>query len=63
MSERVACINCGRNEDEVPLVSLRYRGRPFWACTQCMPIVIHHTEQIAEKLSALLDQERGSAHA
>ncbi len=44
------CLNCGRSEEQVPLVSLRFRGKPLSICPQCLPILIHRPEQLAGKL-------------
>lgn len=47
------CLNCGRTEQEVPLVSLRFRGEPRSICPQCLPLLIHHPERLAGKLAGL----------
>lgn len=47
---QLACINCGRSEMEIPLVSVRYSGEQIWTCSQCMPILIHKPEQLIGKL-------------
>ncbi len=46
------CLNCGRSEEQVPLVALRFRGKPLSICPQCLPILIHHPERLAVKLGA-----------
>ncbi len=46
------CLNCGRSEEQVPLVSLRFHGKPLSICPQCLPILIHHPERLADKLGA-----------
>ncbi len=46
----LTCLNCNRPETERPLVSLRYRGKPAWICTQCLPILIHHPQRLSGKL-------------
>ncbi len=46
----VLCVNCHRSEQEAPIVSLRYRGQPAWICSGCLPILIHHPEQLADQL-------------
>ncbi len=45
------CLNCERSEMEMPLVNLRYQGAQAWICSQCMPLLIHHPQRLAEKLS------------
>ena len=44
------CLNCGRSEQEIPLVVLQYRGSPAWICSQCFPLLIHQPEQLTGKL-------------
>jgi hypothetical protein len=45
------CVNCHRPETEIPLVNLRYNGRPEWICSQCFPILIHEPQALAGKLA------------
>ncbi len=44
------CLNCGRSDREIPLVSLLYEGQGAWICSQCLPILIHKPFQLAGKL-------------
>ena len=44
------CLNCGRSEQEVPLVNLRYSSETRWICSQCFPLLIHHPERLSGKL-------------
>ena len=46
------CLNCNRSETKTPLVNLRYAGKESWICTQCLPLLIHQPEQIADKIAA-----------
>ena len=46
------CLNCGRSDDEVPLVAVCYRGTEMRICPQCLPTLIHHPDQLAGKLAA-----------
>ena len=43
------CLNCGRSENQAPLVSLRFAGNPNWICTQCLPTLIHKPQMLADK--------------
>ncbi len=45
------CLNCNRPETQVPLVALRYTEQSVWICTQCLPTLIHHPQQLAGKLA------------
>lgn len=53
MVEYQRCLICGRSEEELPLVAQRYRGHSIWVCTGCMPVVIHHPEEVRDRLQAL----------
>jgi hypothetical protein len=44
------CVNCGRGEAEAPLAAWRYQGRALWICSDCLPVLIHHREQLLGKL-------------
>lgn len=46
----LACLNCARSEYEIPLVSLRYAGNQAWICSQCLPVLIHHSDRLTSKL-------------
>ncbi|OAT81250.1 ATP-binding protein [Desulfotomaculum copahuensis] len=35
------CFNCGRSEEQVPLLPCRNRGASLWVCTRCLPALIH----------------------
>ena len=35
------CFNCGRSEDEGPLLPARMHGTSTWVCTRCLPSLIH----------------------
>jgi hypothetical protein len=57
MSEHTTqvCLNCDRSDNDSPLISLRYRSKDAWICSQCMPQLIHHPELLAEKLAKAAD--------
>ena len=35
------CYQCGRTEDEGPLLPVRTKGTSTWVCTRCLPGLIH----------------------
>ncbi len=45
------CLNCDCPETEIPLVALRHAGEQAWICSQCLPVLIHHPQRLAGKLS------------
>ncbi|MFH2101926.1 MAG: hypothetical protein ABIJ39_01025 [Chloroflexota bacterium] len=44
------CLNCNRSEQDIPLVSLQYRGDQAHICSQCFPMLIHAPGKLAGKL-------------
>ncbi|MDA0748422.1 MAG: hypothetical protein O2954_18040 [bacterium] len=47
---RPSCVFCGRDSDQVPLLTLIYQDSQAWICPQHMPVLIHHPEQLVGKL-------------
>jgi len=35
------CYQCGRSEDDGPLLPVRTQGTSTWVCTRCLPGLIH----------------------
>ena len=50
-SQPLTCLNCGRSENDIPLVSLRYQRKEAWVCSQCLPQLIHQPQNLAGKLA------------
>jgi hypothetical protein len=44
------CLSCGRPETQIPLVALTYSSQPAFICSYCLPLLIHHPEQLIGKL-------------
>ena len=44
------CVACQRKTDEIPLITLDYRGMQFWICPQHMPVLIHDPTQLVGML-------------
>lgn len=44
------CVQCGRDENMVPLVPWRYQGQAFALCADCLPQMIHKRAGIMQKL-------------
>jgi hypothetical protein len=44
------CLACQKTSDEMPLISVEYRGTNFWICTQHFPMMIHRPAELAGKL-------------
>lgn len=49
------CFNCNTSETDSPLISIRFAERPMWICPQCMPVLIHDTAKLADKLRSTTD--------
>jgi predicted RNA-binding protein with PUA domain len=44
------CLNCNRTDEKVPLIGFFYKGMEKYICPQCLPVMIHKTQQLADKL-------------
>lgn len=44
------CLSCSRSEYDIPLVTLSYSAKPAYICSFCLPLLIHHPEQLIGKL-------------
>ncbi len=47
------CLNCGRSEEKIPLVTLTFKGETQYICPQCLPVLIHKSQQLVEKLPGM----------
>lgn len=57
-----ACLACGRISDEIPLISLEYRGSRFWICPQHLPVLIHDPGRLTGLLPGAEDMEPADHH-
>ncbi|MCA9969042.1 MAG: hypothetical protein KC425_02445 [Anaerolineales bacterium] len=44
------CFNCGRSDQEIPIINWQYREQPLWVCSECMPMLIHKWAQVKARL-------------
>lgn len=44
------CLNCGKTDQQVPLLHLTFRDETKYICAQCFPIMIHKIHLLADKL-------------
>jgi hypothetical protein len=47
------CLNCNRTDEQTPLITLTFKGEAKYICAQCLPILIHKTHLLAEKLPGM----------
>ena len=45
-----ACLNCNRTDEQVPLLTLTFKGAAKHICAQCLPILIHKIHLLVDKL-------------
>ena len=62
MTETPVCLACERSQDDVPLVSLVYRGVAHWICPQHLPLLIHDPAQLAGKIEGAERMEPAEHH-
>lgn len=44
------CAQCGRTNNEVPLLVLNYQEDVSWICPQHLPILIHKPQNLVGKI-------------
>ena len=54
------CLNCGSSEQERPLLAIKFQGRELHICPQCLPILIHKPDQLADNLPGFVPPENPS---
>jgi hypothetical protein len=47
------CLNCNRTESQIPLVTLTFNGDAKYICPQCLPVLIHKTQNLLDKLPGI----------
>ena len=52
MNEKT-CLNCNRTEAQIPLITLTFKGEAKYICAQCLPVLIHKTQNLLDKLPGM----------
>ena len=47
------CLNCKKTEQEIPLLQMRYKEANVYICPQCLPVLIHKPEKLADILPGM----------
>ena len=47
------CLNCNRTEEQIPLLNLNFKGGEQYICPQCLPLLIHKPQVLAETLPGM----------
>jgi len=47
------CLNCERSEEKTPLLIMTFKGETLHICAQCLPMLIHKTQLLADKLPGI----------
>lgn len=47
------CIKCKKNEEEIPLLQMRFDARQVFICPQCLPVLIHKPAELGDVLPGL----------
>jgi hypothetical protein len=56
------CLNCGISEQERPLLTLTFQDKALYICPQCMPILIHKSHELANKIPGFQPSDAPSDH-
>ncbi|GAB1472306.1 hypothetical protein MASR2M66_31840 [Chloroflexota bacterium] len=52
-NESKVCLNCNKSEEKTPLLVLTFKGNATYICAKCLPILIHKTHLLADKLPGM----------
>ena len=44
------CLQCGRGQNDTPLIRIAYRDTELWICPQHLPLLIHDPSKLTGKL-------------
>ena len=47
------CLNCDRADEQIPLIALTFKSDAKYICAQCLPVLIHKTHTLADKLPGI----------
>ena len=52
MTERTpkTCVQCGKEDSQVPLIGFSYQGAEYTICTEHLPVIIHNPRSLSGKL-------------
>ena len=53
------CLVCGKDEEQIPLVELSFRGVKYSICPQHIPVLIHNPEKLTGMLPDAENMEAG----
>ncbi len=51
------CVACDNTANDVPLVTLDYKGSTLWICPQHMPLLIHNPKELVGMLPGAEDMK------
>jgi hypothetical protein len=55
-----ACLYCQRTSDEVPLLTVDFKGQKYAICPTHFPILIHQPDKLKDKLPGIENLQPGS---
>lgn len=53
------CLYCNKNEEQVPLVQLSFKGASYYICPQHIPVLIHNPDQLQGMLPDAENMQAG----
>jgi hypothetical protein len=46
-NEEKTCLNCGKDEHQIPLLIITYKGKAACICSGCLPVLIHNPQKLS----------------
>ncbi len=59
MEEKKSCIVCHRTDEEIPIISMTFKGKELGICPQHMPVLIHNPHELVGKLEGAENMDAG----
>jgi len=56
------CVYCACDSNQAPLLALRFRESELWICSRHLPILIHHPEQLEDRLAGMAEVAPAEEH-
>ncbi len=53
MSDKSQCIVCQKTDQQVPIVTFKFKGQKYGICSEHMPILIHKAQELESLLPGI----------
>ena len=54
-TDKIRCAVCDKDQNDVPIVLMVYKGQDFGICPQHLPVIIHDPQKLIGKIDGAED--------